>query len=136
MIKNILDFILSFLNLKLINIFQWKSHQCNYGGSGTTAIAALGGKPQIVIPHTYDQFYWAGRVQKPGIGYSVKPGGALTADSALSMLEKSLDPEIIRTAGDLTNKIEMHGAKKAAEKMISVYNKLWEDFLADLSVTF
>ena len=31
----------------------------HHGGAGTTATAARAGVPQIIVPHTLDQFYWA-----------------------------------------------------------------------------
>jgi UDP:flavonoid glycosyltransferase YjiC (YdhE family) len=31
----------------------------HHGGAGTTATAARAGAPQIIVPHTLDQFYWA-----------------------------------------------------------------------------
>ncbi|MDR2178446.1 MAG: glycosyltransferase [Treponema sp.] len=44
----------------------------HHGGSGTTHSAARAGKPQMVFPLIIDQFYWAYRTRKLGLG----PGGA------------------------------------------------------------
>src|SRR5690242_18754628 len=40
----------------------------HHGGAGTTHAAARSGRPQVVVPHHYDQFYWARRVKRLGIG--------------------------------------------------------------------
>jgi vancomycin aglycone glucosyltransferase len=40
----------------------------HHGGAGTTAAAARAGVPQIVVPHAFDQFRWAYRVEQAGIG--------------------------------------------------------------------
>lgn len=40
----------------------------HHGGAGTTATAARAGVPQIVVPHFWDQFYWANQVFAKGIG--------------------------------------------------------------------
>lgn len=40
----------------------------HHGGSGTTATAAASGVPQIIVPHILDQYFWAERVYRSGIG--------------------------------------------------------------------
>ncbi len=40
----------------------------HHGGAGTTASALRAGVPQVVVPHAVDQFYWAERVFKLGVG--------------------------------------------------------------------
>lgn len=39
----------------------------HHGGAGTTHAAARAGVPQVVIPHLFDQFYWARRVHALGV---------------------------------------------------------------------
>ncbi len=67
----------------------------HHGGAGTTHAAALAGVPQVVIPHLYDQPYYAQRVVDLGIG--------ATADSVVTALDGVLDREIatidVRTDG-------------------------------------
>jgi vancomycin aglycone glucosyltransferase len=31
----------------------------HHGGAGTTAAATRAGRPQVVVPHLFDQFLWA-----------------------------------------------------------------------------
>ena len=40
----------------------------HHGGSGTTATAAKAGVPQIIVPHILDQYYWASRIHRSGLG--------------------------------------------------------------------
>ncbi len=45
----------------------------HHGGAGTTAAAVRAGVPQIVVPSFADQFFWADRVDRFGIGLSSRP---------------------------------------------------------------
>jgi len=40
----------------------------HHGGAGTTSTAAWAGVPQIIIPHILDQYYWADRIHRTGLG--------------------------------------------------------------------
>lgn len=40
----------------------------HHGGAGTTANALRAGVPQVVVPHIVDQFWWAERVCRLGVG--------------------------------------------------------------------
>jgi vancomycin aglycone glucosyltransferase len=40
----------------------------HHGGAGTTTSVARAGRPQLVLPHLLDQFYWANRVRQLGLG--------------------------------------------------------------------
>ncbi|MDR0731401.1 MAG: glycosyltransferase [Treponema sp.] len=53
-------------------IFPHVDALIHHGGSGTTHSAARAGKPQMALPLILDQFYWAHRIYKLGLG----PGGA------------------------------------------------------------
>ena len=50
----------------------------HHGGAGTTHAATRGGAPQVIIPQHYDQHYWAGRVQRLGIGTTHTPATPTT----------------------------------------------------------
>ena len=51
----------------------------HHGGSGTTATAARAGVPQIIVPHSLDQFYWAKQIYSKGLGPKPIPRTRLTA---------------------------------------------------------
>lgn len=40
----------------------------HHGGAGTTANALRAGVPQVIVPHIVDQFWWAARVRRLGVG--------------------------------------------------------------------
>jgi vancomycin aglycone glucosyltransferase len=67
----------------------------HHGGAGTTTTAARAGVPQVVVPHVLDQFYWAERVARLGIGVHGPRRSRLDADSLAAALAQVLDNEII-----------------------------------------
>jgi UDP:flavonoid glycosyltransferase YjiC (YdhE family) len=40
----------------------------HHGGAGTTATAAVSGRPQIIVPHVLDQFYWGHQIHQSHLG--------------------------------------------------------------------
>ena len=70
----------------------------HHGGAGTTTAAALAGAPQVVLPHDYDQHYWAQRVNHLGIGAACPPDAPTTA-ALTDMLLTVLDPRVTAEAG-------------------------------------
>lgn len=89
----------------------------HHGGGGTTVLAASAGKPQVVVPHLYDQGYWAHRVKRLGIGESM-PRGQLTLGGMVKALRRCLEPEVAARAAELAPRIELHGARIAAERLV------------------
>jgi vancomycin aglycone glucosyltransferase len=50
------------------NLFARVAAVVHHGGAGTTTTAARAGAPQILVPHVADQFHWAHRVRRLGLG--------------------------------------------------------------------
>lgn len=94
----------------------------HHGGAGTTTAAARAGRPQVIMPHTYDQYYWARRVQELGVGVRGNPLGDLTAESLVGALQACLTPEMTARAAALAPRLELHGARIAAERLSSLFN--------------
>lgn len=92
----------------------------HHGGAGTTTTAATAGKPQVIVPHSYDQFYFSSRVRKLGVGVSCPPRERLTADALVSALHECLRPEMTLRAQAFAKRIELHGARLAAERLTLV----------------
>jgi len=86
----------------------------HHGGAGTTSAAARAGRPQVVVPHLYDQPYWAHRVQQLGIGVSGPSRGELSATMLAAALRECMSSGIIQRARDFPQRIDRHGAQRAA----------------------
>ncbi|WP_309382459.1 glycosyltransferase [Cerasicoccus frondis] len=53
-------------------LFKYASMVIHHGGAGTTASVLHAGVPQIIIPHIGDQWFFAGEVEKLGVGFGIK----------------------------------------------------------------
>ena len=67
----------------------------HHGGAGTTTTAARAGSPQILVPHVLDQFHWAHRVQRLGLGPPAIPRRRLGAEPLAEALRSVRDNEIL-----------------------------------------
>lgn len=90
----------------------------HHGGAGTTQAAARAGRPQVVAPHHYDQFYWANRVKRLGIGVSNDSREHLTAEGLARSLHRALRPEVSSRAQELSKRMPGDGALTAARKLV------------------
>ncbi len=90
----------------------------HHGGAGTTHTAARAGRPQVIIPHNYDQFYWAHRVQQLGVGVSGPVHDELATEGLVEALRACLQPAVTKRAQELADSIEVHGARIAVERLI------------------
>jgi vancomycin aglycone glucosyltransferase len=88
----------------------------HHGGAGTTTAAAAAGVPQVILPHILDQFYWAHRVARLGLGPRALPVDLITADILTDRLDSALhDPDIRRRAAALGPAVAArNGASDAA----------------------
>ena len=89
----------------------------HHGGAGTTHATARAGRPHVIVPHNYDQFYWAYRVRKLRLGTSTVRRERLTVDVLASALQRSLDPGIAARAQDMATRITTNGAQAAARQL-------------------
>jgi vancomycin aglycone glucosyltransferase len=90
----------------------------HHGGAGTTTAAARAGKAQIIIPHNYDQYYWANRVEQLGVGVSGPLRDELSVERLVQALRTCLQPEMVKKAQALAGRMELQGARSAAERLI------------------
>ena len=89
----------------------------HHGGAGTTTVAAGVGSPQVLVPHLYDQHYWASRVRRLGIGIAGPIAARLTVDALAGALRQCLRPDVAMRARALASRIELRGARLAAERL-------------------
>ena len=74
----------------------------HHGGAGTTTAAARAGVPQVILPHILDQFYWAHRIERLGLGPRALPADLITADILTARVDTALhDPRIRARAAAL-----------------------------------
>jgi vancomycin aglycone glucosyltransferase len=81
-----------------------------HGGAGTTTTAAAAGKPQIVLPHMYDQYYWGDQVERLTIGRSAK---AVTTEVLAEALE------LAEEAAEVGSQVRTDGARVAAQRLMA-----------------
>jgi vancomycin aglycone glucosyltransferase len=93
----------------------------HHGGAGTTTAAARAGKAQVIVPHLYDQYYWAYRVQQLGVGVSSFTRDELAVDSVVCALRECLDPAMTARGQVLASRIELRGAAIAAQRLVEEF---------------
>jgi vancomycin aglycone glucosyltransferase len=89
----------------------------HHGGAGTTTVAASAGAPQLVVPHLYDQYYWANRVRRLGIGVAGPLATRLTVAALVRALRECLRPDVAARAQAFASRVERHGARLAAQRL-------------------
>ncbi len=89
----------------------------HHGGAGTTHAAARAGTPQLILPHNYDQFYWAQRVASLGVGVWGPVPDELTGDALLAGLRTCLSPDTQARARHVARKIRTDGAEVGARRL-------------------
>jgi vancomycin aglycone glucosyltransferase len=94
----------------------------HHGGAGTTTTAARAGTPQVVVPHIYDQYYWANRVRQLGVGVSAGRPAQITVDKLVSALRNCLKPKMAARAQAFATRVEVRGARIAAERLVKEFN--------------
>ncbi|KAJ9123072.1 hypothetical protein QFC22_001261 [Naganishia vaughanmartiniae] len=86
----------------------------HHGGAGTVGASLSWGKPTIIRPWFGDQYFWAGRVQKLGVGLRVDNLGGDDLVNALQMA--TTDTVMIEKAAKIGEKIRAEdGVKNAIE---------------------
>ena len=77
------------------SLFSRVAAVVHHGGAGTTSTAARAGAPQILVPHLLDQFHWARRVARLGLGPAPLPRRGLRAASLAEALCAVRDNEVL-----------------------------------------
>ncbi len=91
----------------------------HHGGAGTTTAAARAGRPQVIVPHILDQFYWAHRVEALGIGPRALPVPLVTADVLAERIDRAVnDPRIASRAAALGAVVATRNGVDAAAELL------------------
>lgn len=85
----------------------------HHGGSGTTTQALRAGVPQVVIPHYFDQPYFADRITALGAGVRA-PEGDVGAEALCGALEQALTDGVGAQARSLAAVVRTDGTDLAA----------------------
>lgn len=99
----------------------------HHGGVGTMSEALLSGVPQLIMPFTVDQPFWANRLYKKG--YSIKPlrEKNLKVSDLVQALGQMENKEYIENAQNVKNVIQsengLHRAVKYIESILDVTQK-------------
>jgi sterol 3beta-glucosyltransferase len=90
----------------------------HHGGAGTTAAGLRAGVPNIVIPHSNDQFAWARRVHELGVGPQPIPRKKLTAQGLAAAIESALTLPVRGAAQELGKRIRSERGAETAARII------------------
>ena len=109
------------------NLFRRMAAVVHHGGSGTTSTAARAGVPQVIVPHISDQFYWAHRIHKLGLGPKAIWRARLTRDNLAAAMRACISDDSMRrraqqTASDLARTDPEEAAVRAVESTLRTYN--------------
>jgi sterol 3beta-glucosyltransferase len=77
-------------------LFPKTSVVVHHGGAGTTGAGLRAGVPNILVPFTSDQPFWAGRVRALGAGPEPVPLRRLTAQRLAAAIDRALNDEPMR----------------------------------------
>jgi vancomycin aglycone glucosyltransferase len=77
----------------------------HHGGAGTTGAAARAGRPQIIVPHIFDQFQWARWVHAAGLGPEPIPRPRLNTARLAQALRAAADRDTRERAARLGEQI-------------------------------
>jgi vancomycin aglycone glucosyltransferase len=102
--------------VNVLALFPRVAAVVHHGGGGTTTAAALAGAPQLVVPHHYDQHYWARQVQRLGIGTALEPGSP-TIESLTRALERTLQSDAAARARSVAGSVRRDGVEVAVREL-------------------
>jgi vancomycin aglycone glucosyltransferase len=99
-------------------LFKRVAAVVHHGGAGTTTSATGAGAPQVIVPQTFDQPYFAQRVQDLGIG-AAHASGTLTVDSLTEAHSHALQPDVAVNAKSVAEAVRTDGTDVAANLLIA-----------------
>ena len=96
----------------------------HHGGVGTTAAALQAGIPQLIMPFSVDQPFWAKRMQLLGVGVNSLKEKNATPDLLVRLMLELESPAIVEKAAS-TGKIirEEDGVKNATHIIENMVEK-------------
>lgn len=90
----------------------------HHGGAGTTAQALRAARPQVVMPFTMDQPFFARRVHEIGVGAAPVPTTEATPGRMRTALQEALRPFVVQRAVEVGEKVRAEDGVGAAVALI------------------
>jgi UDP:flavonoid glycosyltransferase YjiC (YdhE family) len=92
----------------------------HHGGAGTTSAAARAGVPQVIVPHLADQYYWAHRISRLGLGPPPVFRRRLEATQLATALECAAEEIVVERARELGERLQgQDPVARAVESLLS-----------------
>ncbi len=95
-------------------LFQRVAAVIHHGGSGTVGSGLRAGRPTLVVPLVFDQFFWGRLVHALGAGPPPIPLGRLSEEKLRRALTELAAPSVRRAAGNLGDKIAAEAGQRRA----------------------
>jgi len=95
-------------------LFPRVSGVVHHGGSGTVGSGLRAGRPTLVVPFIYDQFFWGRCVADAGAGPRPVPFARLSVERLAPAFARLRDPDVVGSAERLGERIrEEDGVARA-----------------------
>lgn len=105
-------------------LFPRVSAVVHHGGAGTVHLGLRAGRPTLVVPFVFDQFFWGARVAALGVGPDPLPSRRLTPERFAAALRALAAPEIGRQAAALGARMSREdGPARAADAVNRVLSE-------------
>jgi sterol 3beta-glucosyltransferase len=101
-------------------LFPRMSAVIHHGGAGTTAAAALAGRPQLIVPFAVDQPFWGRRIAALGLGPAPIPRKRLTTANLTDAILRMVTNTTMQTlAAELGARLRAEDGIATATRIIS-----------------
>lgn len=99
-------------------IFPRTAAVVHHGGAGTTAQALRADRPQVVLPFTMDQPFFARRVHEIGVGAPPVPTPRATPERMRAALATALTPTVVERAAEVGRHVRAEDGVAGAVALI------------------
>jgi UDP:flavonoid glycosyltransferase YjiC (YdhE family) len=90
----------------------------HHGGVGTLAAVVRAGVPSVVLPHDYDQFFWAERVEQLGVGVGFGRRSRVSATRIRRAILAARRPAIRARVAKLGERLAVEDGVGAATRLL------------------
>jgi len=103
-------------------LFSRMSAIIHHGGSGTTAFGLRSGRPSMIIPFLFDQYYWGKQIASRGVGPAPQPFKRLSPIKLGDAIRRmQTDTEMQSRAAALGEKIRVENGLAQAVEVVEKY---------------